>query len=67
MTDSNTLQEDFKLLFKNNNFWLFIDFVDDGQTELSVCILNEDDRPVIESINLIFLYLATKSAMVEHT
>lgn len=29
-------QEDFKILFKNNNFWLFVDFAESDQLELTV-------------------------------
>lgn len=31
--------DDFKIIFKNNNFWLFIDFDGDNGTELAVCKL----------------------------
>lgn len=31
------LQDDFKIIFKNNNIWLFVDFHGDNETELAVC------------------------------
>lgn len=31
------LKDEFKIIFKNNNVWLFVDFQGDNETELAVC------------------------------
>lgn len=59
------------MIFNNFNFWLFVDFVDDDQAELSVCERRVSSAIVSHSFWSMHdfppKYLAKPPAMAEYT